>query len=539
MLVACDIPPDRRCLRAMPERGLDERYSFALPEGMSCEVGVDGVVTRVSPGFASVLGQVAEAVVGHRLTDFIHSDDHAVVLAAFARLASSGDAVTLETRCYCEDGSYIWLVWLLTRPGPSGPIYAAARGLTARAESAGGVVAGERRIRGRVRRLEQENDLLREQTEELAAHRNALQRVLELNHALLDASIDGIRLVDLDGRTILSNAVIENLTTDVFGLPRDATLPERSSISSRLEDPERYLATMDSIAADSAVETEDIFEIADLGRVFQRHTGPVWDSSGALIGRIIIVREITAARVAEQEAADLKAAERLKSELVATVSHELRTPLTAVLGFVHLLLDHHDLEEEERRRYLETVQREAQRLAELVDDFLDLRKIEAGQFALACETFDLSKLLHAQAELFEQQSETHTLEVDVPEALSFSGDRKRLRQLIGNLLSNAIKYSPEGGVVELAATSTSDGVRISVRDHGIGIALDQQVHVFTEFFRVDSKAMREIGGTGLGLSLCQEIAQAHGGRIRLESTAGEGSTFVVELPHAAERAEAA
>jgi PAS domain S-box-containing protein len=522
----------------MPERGLDARYSFALPEGMSCEIALDGAVTRVSRGFASVLGQEPEAVLGHRLTDFIHSDDHAAVLAALARLAGSGDAVTLETRCYCADGSYIWLVWLLTRPGPSGPIYAAARGLTARATASGGVVARERRIRRRVRRLERENDLLREQTEELAAHRNALQRVLELNHALLDSSIDGIRLVDLDGRTILSNSVIENLTTDVFGLPRDATLPERSSISARLEDPERYLATMDSIAADSEVETEDVFEIADLERVFQRHTGPVRDSSGAIIGRIIIVREITEARVAEREAADLKAAERLKSELVATVSHELRTPLTAVLGFVHLLMDY-DLAEEERRRYLETVQREAQRLAELVDDFLDLRKIEAGQFALASETFDLSKLLRAQAELFEQQSESHTLEVEVPDALSFSGDRKRLRQLIGNLLSNAIKYSPAGGVVKLAAAGTSDGVRLSVRDHGIGIAPDQQAHVFTEFFRVDSKAMREIGGTGLGLSLCQEIAQAHGGGIRVESTAGEGSTFLVDLPHAAERAEAA
>ena len=446
--------------------------------------------------------------------------------------------VTLENRCYCEDGSVRWLVWLMTRPGPSGPIYAAARGLTAHASTSGGVVARERRIRRRARRLEQENHLLREQTEELAAHRNALQRVLELNHALLDASIDGIRLVDLDGRTILSNSVIEELTTDVFGLPRDATLPERSTITSRLEEPERYLATMDAIASNPAAETEDVFELADLGRVFQRHTGPVRDSSGALIGRIIIVREITAARVAEREAADLKAAERLKSELVATVSHELRTPLTAVLGFVHLLMEH-DLSEEERRHYLETVQREAQRLAELIDDVLDLRKLEAGQFTLAYDTFDLSTLLRAQAELFEQQSESHTLEVDVPDQLSFSGDRKRLRQLIGNLLSNAIKYSPDGGVValgsdELCRRRPAIGARPRHR-HPRGPA-GARVHGVLPR-RVE--AMREIGGTGLGLSLCQEIAEAHGGRIRLESTAGEGSTFVVELPYATERAEAA
>ena len=171
----------------------------------------------------------------------------------------------------------------------------------------------------------------------MEAHQVTLERLVDINRALLDASVDGIRLVDLEGRTLLANSVIEHLTTEIFGLPKYATLQEGSAIADRLTDPASYLATMETIAADPDCATRDDFELADVRRAFQRHTGPVRDSAGELIGRIIVVREITA----EREAA------RLKSELVATVSHELRTPLTGVLGFAELLM-HHDLDDDTR-----------------------------------------------------------------------------------------------------------------------------------------------------------------------------------------------
>jgi PAS domain S-box-containing protein len=521
-----------RCGRDM--NLVDER----APEvEMVCELDSDGVFSRVNSDFARILGHPCEAVHGQRLTNFVHAEDHAVTLAALARLAAGSQAVRMENRCYTQAGAYVWIVWLMTRSANADLIYAAACEVTPRR----GIGDGRAEREGRIRRapgLRRENALLRTQAAELAAHRNALQRVLELNHALLDASIDGIRLVDVDGRTILANAVIDHLTTEVFGLPRDATLSQRSAIAARLTDPAGYLATMDTIESDSESETEDVFEIVDLKRAFQRHTRPVRDSSGVLIGRIIIVREITEARAATLEAASLKAAERLKSELVATVSHELRTPLTAVLGFAELLM-RDDLDEDARRLYVETIHGEAQRLTALVDDFLDLRKIEAGQFQLTLERLDLGDLIRAEAELFAKQSASHTINVAAPGVLEIVGDRSRLRQLIGNLLSNAIKYSPAGGIVELGAVSGPANVRISVRDHGIGIPPDQQGNLFAQFFRVDSADTREIGGTGLGLSLCKEIAEAHGGRILLESSSDEGSTFCVELPHATAAAIAA
>jgi signal transduction histidine kinase/CheY-like chemotaxis protein len=378
-------------------------------------------------------------------------------------------------------------------------------------------------------RLERENTALGLESDELKAqqvtmeaHQVTLERLIDINRALLDASVDGIRLVDLAGRSLLANSVIEQLTTEIFGLPRYATLQDGRAIADRLTDPASYIATMDAIADDPHCATQDDFELADAGRAFQRNTGPVRDSAGTLIGRIIVVREITA----EREAA------RLKSELVATVSHELRTPLTGVLGFAELLM-HHNLDEATSKRYLKTIHSEAGRLTALVDDFLDVQKIEAGRFTLALESFELGELLAHQVELFSAQSAEHTLELTaVDEPLAMVGDRNRVGQVISNLVSNAIKYSPAGGAVTITATPSEGFARVQVTDSGLGIPASQQAHVFTRFFRVDSSDIRKIGGTGLGLALCREIVTAHGGRIGFESEEGVGSTFWFELPSA-------
>jgi signal transduction histidine kinase len=233
----------------------------------------------------------------------------------------------------------------------------------------------------------------------------------------------------------------------------------------------------------------------------------------------------------EEQNAQLRESERLKSDLVNTVSHELRTPLSGVLGFTKLLLTR-DFDSETRRHYLGIIDAQARRLAELIDDFLDMRRIEEGRFERAQELVDMVTLLREEAQLYSLQSPKHRLAVEVgPRPLPVMGNPDRLRQVIGNLISNAIKYSPQGGIVEISAEAENGSVRVEIRDEGMGIPLSQQPQIFTKFFRGDAAASG-ISGTGLGLAVSRDIVESHGGRIGFTSAEGEGTTFFVELPGA-------
>jgi signal transduction histidine kinase len=240
----------------------------------------------------------------------------------------------------------------------------------------------------------------------------------------------------------------------------------------------------------------------------------------------------------EEQNRRLRESEHAKTELINTVSHELRTPLASILGFADVLLRRTEFGDDERR-FLDLIRVESQRLATLLNDLLDVQRIEQGQIDLVRRWIDLNELVETQVALYSAQSERHEVEVHVPpEPTPVYADPGRLAQVIGNLLSNAIKYSPEGGPVAAEVIPSADFARVEVADHGLGIGAEHQARIFTKFFRGEA-ARLGIRGTGLGLALARQIVAAHGGRIGFLSTEGAGSTFWIEIPGAegAEEAE--
>lgn len=220
-----------------------------------------------------------------------------------------------------------------------------------------------------------------------------------------------------------------------------------------------------------------------------------------------------------------KDADRLKDELVSTVSHELRTPLASLRGFVELLLTR-NFPPEKERQFLGIIDEETKRLNHLIDDFLDIQRIESGRQEYHFSSLDVLALLQGIGELFAEASGKHTLRVEAPAMLRpVRGDEERIRQVLENLLSNAIKFSPDGGEILLRASAAGEEIEVSVTDHGIGIPAEEIPKLFQKFYRVEHPGMPHLPGTGLGLALVREIVQKHGGRVWAESEPGRGSTF--------------
>jgi signal transduction histidine kinase len=235
-----------------------------------------------------------------------------------------------------------------------------------------------------------------------------------------------------------------------------------------------------------------------------------------------------------EKSRQLEAANRHKSEFLANMSHELRTPLNAIIGFSEVLQERMFGElNEKQAEYLQDIHSSGRHLLSLINDILDLSKVEAGRMELEPNTFDLPLALENAVTLVRERATRHGIALDlkVDERLGdFVGDERKIKQILLNLLSNAVKFTPEGGRIGLQARLADGAVEIAVSDTGIGIAPDDQATIFEEFRQVGTDYARKREGTGLGLTLAKKFVELHGGRIWVTSEVGKGSTFTFTLP---------
>lgn len=247
------------------------------------------------------------------------------------------------------------------------------------------------------------------------------------------------------------------------------------------------------------------------------------------------LNEALQCRNADLDEANRKLTEgsRLKSQFLANVSHELRTPLNAIIGFSRLLArEAFGPLQPVQQQYVANILQSGRHLLSLINELLDLSKIEAGKMELQLGAIDVARLLAETASLIQGMADQKqiTVENPIPGPLRAFADLSRVRQILLNLLSNAIKFTPDGGRVSLRAAVVGDFVQISVEDNGIGIAQKDQERIFEEFEQVDGTPSREFGGTGLGLALSRKLALLQGGKLVVASQVGKGSTFTLFIP---------
>ncbi len=223
--------------------------------------------------------------------------------------------------------------------------------------------------------------------------------------------------------------------------------------------------------------------------------------------------------------------DRMKTEFISTAAHELRTPLTSIQGFSEILITRDDLDVQERKKFLDHINKQAINLSRIINDLLDISRIESGKsFTLNKEPCLIGEAIEAIVDYYISESKIHKFEIILPEKpIKITVDKEKMTQVLQNLLNNAINYSPAGGKIQIKGEIMNDYYQVSVQDEGLGMTPEQVEKVFDKFYRVDA-TNTSIDGTGLGMSIVKNIVEAHKGRVWVESEYGKGTKVIITIP---------
>jgi PAS domain S-box-containing protein len=370
--------------------------------------------------------------------------------------------------------------------------------------------------------------VLRAVTDEDEFERERLASV-SLLRTTVESTADGILVVDRSGRLVLHNKRFWSM----WSIPpelMESALDEQLLVfvERQLVNPAAFRSRIDALYDSPDLESTDELELVD-GRIFERYSRPQF-AGDRVIGRVWSFRDVTAQRRAER---DLDRSIKMRDEFISIASHELFTPITslvvAIRGLTQLAVP---AGADARTRLLAVAERQINRLSRQVRELLDVTRIDLGRLSLNCEDVDLVDLVRETVERLTPELERDEIRVDVVANESVRGmwDRSRLEQVITNLVTNAMKFG-RGRPIVITVEGTPQEATIAVADQGIGIDAERQALIFERFQRaVSGGPGMQVAGLGLGLYICRQIVEAHGGRLGVTSTLGVGSTFRLALP---------
>jgi PAS domain S-box-containing protein len=373
----------------------------------------------------------------------------------------------------------------------------------------------EEKIKGYSKNLEH---MVERRTEELNRALSDAETARDKIDGILKSVADGLIVTDIYNRIILMNRAAEDLLgvrlSEVIDRPIDFAIQDKTL-------RERIKAPLDKKESGYQFDFELPLEGANHPRIMRARTSVIEDKHGEQTGIITIIHDVTY----ECEV------DRMKTEFISTAAHELRSPLTSIQGFSEILLLRGDISEEERKKFLSYINKQAVALAGIVSDLLDISRIESRRgFALTKVKCNVGDIIKHIVLYFQDISSKHKFEVSLSDGRAdLFVDKEKMEQVLKNILSNATKYSLEGGLIRVIGEVSAEHYQVSIQDEGIGMNPEQVEKIFDKFYRVDASNMA-IEGTGLGMSIVKYIVEAHGGKVFVESGLGKGTRVRFTIP---------
>jgi len=467
-------------------------------------VDVDGNINEWNKMVATITGYGEDEVSGKNLVQEYIADEHkASVKEVLDKALEGEETANYEVPMFTKAGQRIMvLLNATTRRDADGNII--------------GVVGVGQDISELSKHRENLEGLVRTRTEEVNQALFATENARDRIDGILKSVADGLIVTDVYNRVNMMNRVAE----DLLGVRLTEVI--NRSIDFAINDPtllDKVKETLDKKETGEQFDFEMPGDDPKHPRIMRARTAVIHDRGDKVSGIVTIIHDVSHQREMD----------RIKTVFISTAAHELRTPLTSILGYAEIMLNNGNLLVEEKNEFLSYIHQQAYSLTGIVDDLLDISRIESGKgSSLNKELCRVGSAIKQLVPLYKGHKKNHRFEVNLLEVdTELYVDKAKMSQVLKNIIDNAIKYSPDGSLIRLNNEIVNGDYQVSVEDQGIGITSEQMEHVFDKFYRADTF---QVQGTGLGLSVVQYIVEAHGGKVWVESEFGKGTTVRFTIP---------